>query len=304
MKNKKIVITGGSGFIGEYFIEQLKENNQICVIDKIERPDRMPDNIKYKKFNLCEKEYIPLFKDTDIIINLASLVDVQESIKDTRKAYNNNLYSLITVIENMVEYNISDIIYTSTSAVYGDELELPVKETHAKEPVSDYGSSKLAAENLIKTRSNIDNFNYYNFRLGNIVGYNGHGVIQDFVDKLYKNPDKLKILGNGKQEKSYLYVEDCVEAIITAYDTGDLGTYNLSSSDTINVDKIAEIVSDVMNIDPDYEYTGGEKGWVGDVPKYRLDISKIENNTAWSPSYSSSESVRQTAREIVEKKNL
>lgn len=299
MKNRKIVITGGAGFIGRYFIKKLNKENNIRILDKIEKPKHIPEDVRYKQVDLCKKQNIDLFDEVNLVINLASLVDVQESIRDTRKAYNNNLYSIINVLENMVQYDVPNIIYTSTSAVYGDDLKLPVDETHTKKPVSDYGSSKLAAENLIRTRSNIDNFNFYNFRLGNIVGYNGHGVIQDFINKLNDNPDELQILGNGKQEKSYLYVKDCVDGILKTFKSGDPETYNLSSEDTINVDKIAEIVSDVMDIDPVYKYTGGEKGWVGDVPKYRLDISKIRNNTEWDPSYSSSESVRRTVEESV-----
>lgn len=299
MKNNDILIPGGAGFIGRYFIDKLNNNNRLYIIDKKDRPDYIPNDIEYKKCDLTQKQNIRMFKNKDIIINLVSLVDVRESIKNTRKSYENNIFSLITVLQNMVEYNVSNIIYTSTSAIYGDELDLPVKENHPKDPVSDYGSSKLSAENLITTRSKIDGFDYHIFRLGNIVGQYGHGVIQDFITKLNDNPDKLEILGNGQQEKSYLFVEDCVSGIIQTYDSSKSGIYNLSSRDTINVNEIADIISDVMGINPSYSYTGGEKGWVGDVPKYKLDISKIESETEWSPSYTSSESVRQTAKDII-----
>lgn len=299
MKNNDILIPGGAGFIGRYFINKLNKNNRLYIIDKRDRPDHIPNDIEYKKCDLSQNKSIRMFEDKDIIINLASLVNVRESIKNTRKSYKNNIFSLITVLQNMVEYNVNNIIYTSTSAIYGDELDLPVNEKHQKDPVSDYGSSKLSAENLIRTRSKIDEFDYYIFRLGNIVGQHGHGVIQDFVRKLNANPDELEILGDGKQEKSYLFVEDCVSAIIQSYNSSDSGIYNLASRDTINVNEIADIISDVMGINPSYTYTGGEKGWVGDVPKYKLDISRIENETDWSPSYNSAESVRETAKDII-----
>lgn len=299
MNNKNIVITGGGGFIARYFIKSLSKSNNISVIDKKKRPNHIPDNINYIKHNLTEPEFLDAFKDCDIVIHLASLVDVKKSINNTIEAYNNNLYTVINVLKNMVKYNVSDIIHTSTSAVYGDKLTLPASEDHIKEPISDYGSSKLSAENIIKTRSKIDNIQYYNFRLGNIVGPEGHGVIQDFIRKLEENPNELKILGNGLQEKSYLYVEDCVEGMIKAYLTGNTGVYNLSSHDTINVNQIADIITNIMNINPEYKYTGGDKGWVGDVPKYQLDINKITSNTDWNPTYSSSESVEKTVRKYL-----
>lgn len=299
MKNNNILILGGAGFIGRYFIDELNNNNRLSVIDRKGRPDHIPNDVEYKKCDLSQDQDLRMFEEKDVIINLASLVDVRESIKNTRGSYKNNVFSLITVLKNMVKYDVSNIIYTSSSAVYGENLDLPVSEDHVKDPVSDYGSSKLSAENLITTRNKIDEFDYYIFRLGNIVGQHGHGVIQDFVSKLNNSPDELEILGDGQQEKSYLFVEDCVSSMIQSYNSSSPGIYNLSSRDTINVNEIADIISNVMGINPSYTYTGGKKGWTGDVPKYKLDISKIEDETSWSPSYNSSESVRKTAKDIM-----
>jgi UDP-glucose 4-epimerase len=299
MDNKTITVTGGAGFIGGYLIKKISKNNTVKVIDKADRPSYLPDDITYYKKDLNEINEKP-FGNSDLIIHLAGFTDVQESISSTKKSYNDNLMSTINILQNMNKNNINDIIFTSTSAVYGDKSSLPIHEDDNTEPESDYGSSKLAAENLIRTRSKIDEFNYYIFRLGNIVGYRGHGVIQDFIHKLMQYPDELKILGNGLQEKSYLYVENCISGILKAYTETTGGTYNIASNDTINVNQIADIVSESMSIDPEYTYTGGSKGWVGDIPKYKLSIDKIRKESNWEPNIDSYTSVKKTVDKILE----
>jgi UDP-glucose 4-epimerase len=299
MKNTSVTVTGGSGFIGEYLVNEISKNNTVSVVDKKDKPSYFSDDVRYYKYDLSTNKDIKAFKNCDVVIHLAGFTDVQESISSTRRSYEDNLMSTITVLENMKKNNVDDIIFTSTSAIYGDKSNFPIEEDEKPQPKSDYGSSKLAAENLIKTRSNIDDLNYYVFRLANIVGKGGHGVIQDFVDKLHKRPSKLKILGNGLQEKSYLHVQNCVNGILSGYEETNGGTFNVSTDDTISVNDIADIVSDSMGLDPKYTYTGGSKGWVGDVPKYKLSIDRIRSEANWSPDVDSYESVRRTVESII-----
>lgn len=134
-------------------------------------------------------------------------------------------------------------------------------------------------------------------RLANIVGgRNPKGVIYDFVRKLEEDPNELRILGNGKQKKSYIHVEDTVQGILEAWESGEK-VFNIGNEDSTSVDRIAEIVAEEKDVDPEYSYTGGEKGWTGDVPEMRLDIEKLRS-TGWSPSESSDEAVRRTVREL------
>lgn len=296
MKNKKIIITGGSGFIGKRFAKRLSKENQVIIVDK--RENNL-ENVNTKKIDLSKNETYTFFEEADLVIHLAGFSDVKESVKNTRITYEDNLMSTITVLENMLEFNVKDIIYTSTSTIYGEDVPLPTKESESKNPISDYGASKLAGENIIKVKSHLNELNYNIYRLGNIIGGGGHGVVQDFVRKLKENKDSLKILGNGLQRKSYLYVEDCINAILTSYNEKQNKTYNVSSEDTISVNEIADIVSEKMDINPDYNYTGGEKGWSGDVPEMRLDITKVKEETSWTPSYDSKDSVEKTVEEIL-----
>ncbi|MEF8880712.1 MAG: GDP-mannose 4,6-dehydratase, partial [Candidatus Nanohaloarchaea archaeon] len=129
-----------------------------------------------------------------------------------------------------------------------------------------------------------------------VGGRNQKGVIYDFVHKLKDNPEKLTILGNGKQKKSYLHIDDTVEGMIKAWKS-DKKVFNIGAEDSIDVDEIAETVAEELGHDPDYEYTGGEKGWDGDVPEMRLSIEKLKSE-GWKPKRNSSESVRKTVQEL------
>jgi UDP-glucose 4-epimerase len=186
--------------------------------------------------------------------------------------------------------------------VYG-EAPRPTPEDYAPlEPISVYGSSKLADEGLISTYAHSYGVQSWVFRFANIVGpYQRGNVIPDFVQKLQENPETLTILGDGRQEKSYLHVEDCVDAMchVVEHADADLNTYNLGSRTTTSVTRIADIVSEAMGLDPTYEYTGGDRGWTGDVPKMRLSVEKL-SALGWDAPGSSDDAVRRATSDILD----
>jgi UDP-glucose 4-epimerase len=140
----------------------------------------------------------------------------------------------------------------------------------------------------------------YVFRFANIVGPHQRGnVIPDFIEKLLADPRRLEILGDGRQEKSYLHVEDCVDAIchVVEHASRPVNTYNLGTRTTTSVTRIADVVADVMGLDPDYAYTGGDRGWTGDVPRMRLSIEKV-SALGWEPSTPSDLAVRRAAEQL------
>jgi len=193
---------------------------------------------------------------------------------------------------------VDEVVFASSSVVYGEEAKIPTPEDANLDPISMYGATKCGGEHMCKVYSEIFDMDLTIVRLANIVGgRNPKGVIYDFIHKLKDNPEKLTILGNGKQKKSYLHVEDTVRGFIKAWKS-DKTTFNIGSEDSIDVDGIADIVADEMDIDPEYEYTGGEKGWKGDVPEMRLSIDKLKNE-GWNPEKNSAESVRKTVRELL-----
>jgi UDP-glucose 4-epimerase len=189
------------------------------------------------------------------------------------------------------------LAFSSTSAIYGVSERQPIPEDQAPRPISLYGASKLACEALIGAFQNLFAMDCWIFRFANIVGPKGRKcgrtVIGDFVDKLTRDPRRLRILGNGRQAKSYLLSEECVEAMLFAVEHAPTGIhiFNLGCDDTLSVMRIAEMVTAAMSLpNVTYEFTGGESGWPGDVPRFRLDATAI-NQLGWRARYSSEEAV-------------
>jgi UDP-glucose 4-epimerase len=208
--------------------------------------------------------------------------------------------------------------FTSTSTVYGEAHLLPTPEDYAPLlPISLYGASKLACESLISAWCHTFRMNAIIYRFANCVGPRGtHGVIIDFINKLKANPRELEILGDGTQRKSYLYITDCVEAMIyalehTSFDIatqrGGVEVYNIGSEDHIDVKSIADIVTSSMGLrDVKYTFTGGVnggRGWLGDVKFMFLSIDKLRS-LGWKPKYNSSESIRLAVQALLEDMNI
>src|SRR5699024_341868 len=190
------------------------------------------------------------------------------------------------LIARMDEVGVSNIAFTSSSTVYG-EAPRPTPEDFAPlEPISIYGASKLADESLVSVYAHSHEFTVWSFRFANIVGprLQSGAVIPDFIDKLDADPDELEILGDGRQEKSYMHVTDCVDAMCHVVENADtpVNTYNLGTRTTTSVTRIADIVADEMGLDPEYKFTGGDRGWPGDVPRMRLSIEKLAA-LGWTP---------------------
>ena len=204
--------------------------------------------------------------------------------------------------------NIKFLVFASSSTVYGDASRLPTPEDYAPlEPISVYGASKLACEALISGYAHTFKIRSLVLRYANIIGSRlRHGVIYDFIMKLRNNPDVLEILGDGTQRKSYLHISDAVNATMHLFNTFRANdklfdVYNVGNEDWITVREIADIVSRVMGLNPEYRFTGGVeggRGWVGDVKYMLLDISKLKS-TGWKPRLSSREAVERTAKELI-----
>ncbi len=169
-------------------------------------------------------------------------------------------------------------------------------------PISLYGASKLACEALITAYSHTFDIQAWIFRFANIVGSRStHGIIVDFIRKLRENPTQLEILGDGKQEKSYLHVSECVNSILFAIKKSreDVNIFNIASEDTISATEIGKIIVEEMDLsDIKFNYTGGSRGWRGDVTRMRLDIEKLKA-IGWKPAYTSERSVRETVRSLI-----
>ena len=242
----------------------------------------------------------------DIIFHLAA--DPEVRLIDSEIHFKQNLYSTYCVLEAAVRNGVKEFVFTSSSTVYGETRERPTPESHFPlAPISIYGTCKLASEALVAGYCHSHRMRGIVLRLANIVGPRAkEGVVFDFARKLMSDPRRLEILGDGSQTKSYLLVYDCVDAMLRVLEAerGILETYNVGAEDAIDVDTVAKVVSEQMNLaHVELSHTGGidgGRGWVGDVKEMWLDISKLKA-LGWNPRYGSSESVRETVRLLTSK---
>jgi UDP-glucose 4-epimerase len=307
------VVTGGAGFIGSHLVDALvARGDRVLVIDSLRAGSK--DSIECHLKNgsavlviadLLEDGWQDAVRCADRVYHLAADPDVRQSALSPEGPVDNNILATFRVLEAMRRHDVREIVFTSTSTVYGDATIIPTPEEYAPlEPVSVYGASKLACEALISSYCHSFSMQAWNFRFANIIGErSGHGVITDFIRKLHDNPKELEILGDGKQSKSYLLVQDCIDAMLYAvcHAHGRVNTFNIGSKDWIDVRTIAAIVVEEMHLTGvKYRYTGGERGWVGDVPRMRLSLEKIKK-LGWQPAHGSKESVQGAVRAILAK---
>ncbi|HTX43211.1 MAG TPA: NAD-dependent epimerase/dehydratase family protein, partial [Methanocella sp.] len=259
----------------------------------------------FVKQDIADIKSIKDIKGCDIVYHLAANPDVKLGAEDTGVHLKQNIIATYNVLESMRTFGVKNIAFTSTSTVYGEASVVPTPEDYGPlMPISLYGASKLACEALISSYCHTFGMASWLFRFANIIGeHSTHGVIYDFALKLKRDPARLTILGDGRQSKSYLLVDDCVEAMLFAVQRqrgGRVNIYNIGSEDRIDVTAIARIVAKEMGMNGvRFEYTGGDRGWAGDVPFMGLSIERMEA-LGWRPKHNSEESVRLCIRSLLE----
>ena len=306
------VVTGGAGFIGSHLVDALvARGDKVLVIDMLllgstETIARHLDsgNVRLEKIDLLTDGWQDAMKGADRVYHLAADPDVRQSAMTPDPTIRNNIVATYRVLEAMRTHGIPELVFTSTSTIYGEATVIPTPEDYTPlEPISVYGASKLACEALISAYCHSFQMRSWVFRFANIIGErSGHGVITDFIHKLRQNPKELEILGDGRQTKSYLEVHECVEAMLYAVGRAKepVNTFNIGSEDWIDVKTIAGIVADEMHLPSvRHRFTGGKRGWVGDVPKMQLGIEKI-TDLGWKPRLGSQESVRIATRAMLD----
>jgi len=305
------VVTGGAGFIGSHLVDTLvAQGNEVLVIDSLiaGRKEIIAQHIDSHKVRFLQEDLLGngwqgAIEGADRLFHLAADPDVRQSAVKPDPTMQNNVMATYRVLEAMRIRDVPELVFTSTSTVYGDATIIPTPEDYTPlEPISVYGASKLACESLISAYCHSFGMKSWNFRFANIVGErSGHGVITDFIRKLRANPVELEILGDGKQTKSYLEIHECIAAIlyVTGKARGTVNTFNIGSEDWIDVKSIAEIVIEEMHLSGTMlRFTGGERGWVGDVPRMQLSIERLKG-LRWKPQLGSKESVRLAVRDLL-----
>jgi UDP-glucose 4-epimerase len=306
------VVTGGAGFIGSHLVDALvKRGDDVLVIDNCSAgtEENLASHldigaIRFVKVDLLGNEWQDLIAGADCIYHIAADPDVRGSAREPDSVFQNNVVATQRVLEAMRVHQIQNLIFTSTSTVYGEATAIPTPENYAPmEPISVYAASKLAGEALISAYCAIFGIKAWVFRFANIIGErSNHGVIWDFIHKLKDNPHDLEILGDGKQTKSYLDVHSCVQAMLftTGHANAPFNVFNIGSEDWVDVRRIADIIVEEMQLsDVRYHFTGGERGWAGDVPKMLLSVERLKS-LGWKPDVRSEESVREAVRALLQ----
>ncbi|WFN36647.1 NAD-dependent epimerase/dehydratase family protein [Methanomicrobium antiquum] len=305
------IVTGGAGFIGSNLVDALvKKGDRILVIDNLSagNTDNISEHIKSGKVEFLQADLLSNgweenFSGADRVYHIAADPDVRASAGIPESVYQRNVTATINVLEAMRKNNVKEIVFTSTSTVYGEAEVIPTPENYSPMiPISIYAGTKLACEAMISSYAYTFGMKAWVFRFANIIGKrSNHGVIWDFVHKLKENPKVLEILGDGKQSKSYFSVEACVDAVLFATENSDetFNFFNIGSEDWISVKELAEIVVCESGLeDVEFRYTGGDRGWVGDVPKMQLGVDKLKN-LGWKPATNSKESVRSAVKTLL-----
>jgi len=304
LQDSTVLVTGGAGLVGSHLAERfLEDGATVRVVDDLSKGsrERVPSEATFTQADLTERDDVAdvVTADLDAVFHLAAYTDT--NYDDDRKLFEENTEMTYNLLEQMQAADIDKFAFTSSSTVYG-EAPRPTPEDYAPlEPISIYGSSKLADEALISTYAHSYDIQSWVFRFANIVGpYQRGNVVPDFIEKLDDDPNELTILGDGRQEKSYLHVSECVDAMQYVVENADddLNIYNLGTKTTTSVTEIADIISDELGADPEYAYTGGDRGWTGDVPKMRLSSQKLAA-LGWEPAMSSHEAVRHGAQDLI-----
>lgn len=300
------IVTGGAGFIGSHLVDLLAAGrHNVTVIDsmvagRMSNIEKNLDKITFVSADLLKDGWQKHFAGADRVYHIAADPDVRGSARKSFEVYENNVTATIRVLEAMKEHGVKEIVFTSTSTVYGEASVIPTPETYSPMiPISVYGASKLACEAMISSYAATYGWKAWVYRFANIVGARStHGIIYDFVQKLRANPKELEILGDGRQSKSYLAVENCVKAMIFAPEVSNntFNFFNIGSEDWVNVKRIAELIVEEMGLENvRFNFTGGDRGWVGDVPLMRLGVDKLRA-LGWDPEITSEESVRRAIR--------
>jgi len=305
------IVTGGAGFIGSHLVDALVERGDgVLVIDNLSagKTTNISRHIESGAVEMLEADLLlegwqERFAAADRVYHIAADPDVRASAAVPRAVFDNNVTATQNVLDAMREYNVGEIIFTSTSTVYGEASKIPTPEDYSPMiPISVYAGTKLACEAMISSYMHTYGMKAWIFRFANIIGSrSSHGVIWDFIHKIKSNPGMLEILGDGKQIKSYMSVDACVDALLYAVDkTSDTyNCFNIGTEDWIDVTAIAGIVVEEMRVSGvRFTYTGGKRGWIGDVPRMQLSVNKLKS-TGWTPCTDSEESVRMTVRTLL-----
>jgi len=311
----KTLVTGGAGFIGSHLVEALINRGEtVWVLDdlssgSIRNLRRVSNSANLKSVRGDCRDAVTvrtILKKVDVVFHFAANPEVRIELANPKECYTRNIEATFILLEEIRKSKVDTIVFASSSTIYGEARQVPTPENYGPLlPISVYGASKVACEAMISSYSSSFEKKGIILRLANILGVRSqHGVVFDFWQKLKMNPRRLQSLGDGKQSKSYLHVNDCTDAILKAFDSpveGNTAIYNVGSEDMITVDEIGKTVMKELGLtDVKSEFSGGVdggRGWIGDVKTMLLDTGKLKA-LGWKPKLNSRQAVQKLVHEF------
>jgi UDP-glucose 4-epimerase len=303
LKGKEVVITGGAGFIGSHLCRTLVEHGaEVTVFDnlssgKIDLIKDLIDNgeLEFVHGDVRDPEALEIAtRKSKVIFHLAAQTSVPLSMEDAKEDCEVNVVGTLNALE-AAKKAVARVVFASSSAVYGDPKKRPTSETYPTHPISFYGLSKYIGENYCRFYQENYGLDAVMLRIFNVYGPNGHGVLPDFLDKLRKTPDKLEILGTGRQARDFIHVTDMVKFLILAATskeaTGQI--FNVGTGITISVTELAKKVIEILGLEGvEISFTGG-LAWEGDMDITQADIKKAMKMLQWIPQVSLEEGLKE-----------
>jgi UDP-glucose 4-epimerase len=288
LKGKKILVTGGAGFIGFHLTKKLLElGAEVTIYDNMSngKMENVKDNAKaaFVKGDILDLKTLCKLPKYDLIYHLAAQVVVPYSMENPTVDFDTNARGTLNVLEK-ARKDKARLLFASSAAVYGNPERLPTPEGYGFHPVSCYGLSKVVGEEYCQMYTQQYKLDITIFRFANVYGSRCHGVIHDFLDKLQADPTKLAIIGTGKQARDLVNITDIVEALVLATDKKAIGeTYNLGFGETTKIIDLAKIMFKILKLTDKIKVSTTANSWQGDIDTIWFDITKAKKELNWTP---------------------